>query len=64
MRVALGDRLVVAETDEHKRACTVLEVRDPSAEPPYVVRWYDTGHEEVFFPRANTHLFNLGHTTF
>ncbi len=63
MRVEFGDRLVVAETDRHARACTVLEVRDPSGEPPYLVRWYDTGSEEVFVPRSSEELLNLGHTT-
>jgi hypothetical protein len=32
------------------RDCEVLEVRHPNGEPPYVVRWGDTGHEDLFFP--------------
>ncbi len=35
---------------EHDRDCEVLEVRHAGGEPPYLVRWGDTGTEDLFFP--------------
>ena len=28
----------------------ILEVRGKDGTPPYVVRWFDTGHEALVFP--------------
>jgi hypothetical protein len=37
-----------------------MEIRDASGEPPYLVRWFDTGDEELFSPDPNATLMNLG----
>jgi hypothetical protein len=63
MYVELGDRLVVAETDERERACTVLEVKESQDPPNYLVRWYDTGTQEVLTPPAKALFLNLGPMT-
>jgi Domain of unknown function (DUF1918) len=33
--------------------CEVLEVHHPNGEPPYVVRWRDTGKEDLFVPGSD-----------
>ena len=36
--------------NDHERDGEILEVRGENGEPPYVVRWFDTGHEALVFP--------------
>jgi hypothetical protein len=52
MRAQVGDRIVIrnAHVDEPVRDGEVLEVRGPDGEPPFRVRWSDTGHEALLFP--------------
>jgi hypothetical protein len=52
MRAQVGDRIVIrnAHVDERVRDGEVLEVRGPDGEPPFRVRWSDTGHEVLLFP--------------
>jgi hypothetical protein len=52
MRASVGDRLIVhgAHLDDPVRDGEILEVRGKNGEPPYVVRWSDTGHEGFIFP--------------
>jgi hypothetical protein len=52
MHAKVGDRIVVRghQAGQPDRDCEVLEVRHASGEPPYLVRWGDTGHEGLFFP--------------
>jgi hypothetical protein len=52
MQANVGDRIVIKghHVGEHDRDCEVLEVRHENGEPPYLVRWGDTGHEDLFFP--------------
>jgi hypothetical protein len=52
MRAHVGDRIVIrnAHVDEPVRDGEVLEVRGPRGEPPFRVRWSDTGHEALLFP--------------
>ncbi|MFN8168628.1 MAG: dsRBD fold-containing protein [Candidatus Nanopelagicales bacterium] len=52
MKAAVGDRYFVASgRPGHERMGHVVELRHPDGTPPYVVRWHDTGAEEVVFPR-------------
>jgi hypothetical protein len=55
MQASVGDRIVIKghHVGEHERDCLVLEVRGPDGEPPYLVRWGDTGHESLFFPGSD-----------
>jgi hypothetical protein len=64
MKAEVGDRLVLAGcwADGHDRICGLMEIRDASGEPPYLVRWFDTGDEELFSPDPNATLMNLGHS--
>jgi hypothetical protein len=52
MQAKVGDRLHVSGTHvaDHERDGEILEVRGAGGEPPYVVRWLDTGHEALVFP--------------
>ena len=52
MQAKIGDRIVVGgrRVGQPGRNCEVLEIRHPNGEPPYLVRWGDTGHEDLFFP--------------
>lgn len=52
MYAAVGDRLVVRSVhlDGPVRDAEILEVRGRGGEPPYRVRWSDTGHESLVFP--------------
>ncbi len=53
MKAAVGDRVFVAtDTWGHARMGRIVALRHPDGTPPYVVRWADTGHEEVYFPRS------------
>ena len=55
MRAKIGDRILIGghRVGQPDRQCEVLEVRHPNGEPPYVVRWGDTGHEDLFFPGSD-----------
>ena len=52
MHASVGDRIHVNGThvSDHERDGEILEVRGKDGTPPYVVRWYDTGHEALVFP--------------
>jgi hypothetical protein len=52
MHATVGDRLIVhgQHVDDAVREGAILEVRGQNGEPPYVVRWNDTGHEGLVFP--------------
>jgi hypothetical protein len=38
----------------------VVEVRHPDGEPPFVVRWGDTGHEDLFVPGPDAAVVRTG----
>ncbi|TCC21599.1 DUF1918 domain-containing protein [Kribbella sindirgiensis] len=58
MKAAPGNWLIVESThlNEHKRHGLILEVHGPGGEPPYLVRWSDTGTESFFIPGPGTHI--------
>ena len=45
---------------EHDRECEVVEVRGPEGEPPYVVRWRQDGHEDLFSPGTDAVVDHVG----
>lgn len=55
MHASIGERIVIHghRIGEPDRDCEVLEVRGKDGEPPYVVRWEDSGHECLFFPGSD-----------
>jgi hypothetical protein len=58
MRASVGDRIVIRghHVGEPDRDCEVMEVQGPGGEPPYLVRWDDSGHETLFFPGPDASL--------
>jgi hypothetical protein len=55
MNARVGDRIMVGghRAGQPARHCTVLEVRHENGEPPYLVRWDDGVHEELYFPGSD-----------
>jgi hypothetical protein len=51
----VGDRIVICghRAGQPDRDCEMIELRHPNGEPPHTVRWGDTGHEDLFFPRPD-----------
>lgn len=63
MHASVGDRLIVhgAHLDDPTRDGEILEVRGENGEPPYVVRWSDTGHEGFIFPGPDATIQHFEH---
>lgn len=63
MRASVGDRIVIQghHVGEPSHDGEVLEVRGPGGEPPFVVRWEDTGHETLFFPGPDALVEHFEH---
>jgi hypothetical protein len=60
MRAKVGDRLVIGgnRAGSPVRACEVVEVRHENGEPPYVVRWNDSGLQGLFFPGSDAYVLD------
>jgi hypothetical protein len=65
MQASKGDRIVIHghRAGDPDRDGEVLEVQGPDGEPPYVVRWGDTGHEAIFFPGSDATVQHFDHTS-
>ncbi|HLF99390.1 MAG TPA: DUF1918 domain-containing protein [Acidimicrobiia bacterium] len=52
MQASVGDRLAIKahHVGEHDRDAEIVDVRGPGGDPPWVIRWEDSGHEVLFFP--------------
>jgi hypothetical protein len=63
MEAKPGSRIVVKghHVGEPDRDCEVLEVHGEHGEPPYLVRWGDTGHEGLFFPGPDAAVVPYDH---
>jgi hypothetical protein len=58
MHARVGDRIVVAgaTVGAPARDGEIVEVHGREGEPPYLVRWSDTGRESLFFPGPDSHI--------
>ena len=65
MKASVGDRIVIGgrHYGDPERDCEVLEVRRPDGEPPYVIRWGDSGHVAILFPGVDAVVQHFEHTT-
>ncbi len=65
MKASVGDRIVIKghHIGEVERDGEVLEVHGPDGEPPFLVRWDDTGHETLFFPGPDAWVEHFEHAT-
>ncbi len=61
VRARIGDQLIVAgrRAGEPERTCRVFGIWDFSGEPPYLVRWDDSGGEEASSPGPHACLLNV-----
>jgi hypothetical protein len=64
MKASPGDRIIIKghRLGEPDRDGEVLEARGPDGEPPFVVRWGDTGHEALFFPGSDATVQHFDHS--
>lgn len=62
LRARPGDRLVVhGRTVGHgRRDAEILEVRSPLGDPPFFVRWSDTGQVSFIYPGPDAEVHHLG----
>ena len=60
-----GDRIVIHGTHvgDHVRDGEILEVHGENGEPPYLVRWSDTGHQSLLYPGADATVEHYEHET-
>ncbi|WP_327635225.1 DUF1918 domain-containing protein [Kribbella sp. NBC_00482] len=58
MRATAGNWLVVESNHRGapSRRGLIVEVHGTDGAPPYLVRWYDTDAETLFFPGPDTHV--------
>lgn len=63
VNASVGDRIIIKghHIAEPDRDCEVLEVKGENGEPPYRVRWGDSGHEGVFFPGPDASVHHFEH---
>jgi Domain of unknown function (DUF1918) len=63
MQATVGDRIIVKgpRTGIPNRDGEIIAIRGPDGEPPYVVRWSDSGHETLFFPGSDAELHHFAH---
>jgi Domain of unknown function (DUF1918) len=63
MRARVGDWILISghRAGQPMRDCEVLEVRHRNGEPPYLVRWGDTHHEDLFLPGPDAAILNSEH---
>jgi len=60
MNAKVGDRIVVRghRAGQPDRHCIILEVRHENGEPPYLVKWDDSDHEDLYFPGSDATVIN------
>lgn len=61
MKAQVGDRLVIRGHRIHEpdRDAEIVEVRGLDGDPPFVVRWSDTGHETLIYPGVDARVDHL-----
>lgn len=59
---AVGDRLIIKghRVGEPDRDAEILAVSE-GGNPPFTVRWGDTGHESLFFPGTDATVQHFEH---
>ncbi|WP_083441978.1 DUF1918 domain-containing protein [Nitriliruptor alkaliphilus] len=63
MKAQVGDRLVIKghRVGEPDRDAEIIDVRGPDGEPPYAVRWSDSGRETLIYPGVDGRIEHLDH---
>jgi hypothetical protein len=62
MKAKVGDRLVILSMhlDQPAEEGEILEVHGVDGDPPFLVRWADSGHEALVFPGPDAHVVPHG----
>ena len=65
MNASVGDRIIIKghHIGEPDRDCEILAVLGADGEPPYRVRWGDSGHEALFYPGSDATVQHFEHAT-
>ena len=60
MFAKVGDRILVRghRMGQPDRQCVVLEVRHEQGQPPYVVQWDGSDHQDVYFPGSDATIIS------
>lgn len=63
MKAQVGDRLVIKghRVGEPDRDAQIIDVRGPDGEPPYAVRWSDSGRETLIYPGVDGRIEHVDH---
>ena len=58
MKAHVDDELVIqaSHLDQPTRMGRIVEVHGQDGEPPYLVRWDDSGHTALVFPGPDAHV--------
>jgi Domain of unknown function (DUF1918). len=61
MHAIVGDQILIHNThvEEPVREGEIIEVRGQGGEPPFLVRWSDTGHEALIYPGPDAEVRHL-----
>ena len=61
MRATVGDQIIIhsSHLDEPNRDGEIIDVRGRDGEPPFLVRWADTGHEVLMYPGPDAQIRHL-----
>jgi hypothetical protein len=62
MQARTGDHLVIegAKVGVRRRDGEILETHGPNGEPPFLVRWTDSGAEALVYPGPDAHVQPVG----
>ena len=63
MRARVGDWILIRghRAGQVDRECEVLHIRHADGGPPYLVRWRDTGREDLYIPGPDASVLNFEH---
>lgn len=64
MQASVGDRIVIHghRAGEPDRDGEIMGVEGADGQPPYIVRWGDSGHTTTFFPGPDASIQHFDHT--
>ena len=65
MKASPGDRLIVksATVGVPARDAEILEVRGADGDPPFLIRWSDSGHLALYYPGGDAEVHHAGKVT-
>jgi hypothetical protein len=63
VQASVGDRIVIHghRMGEPDRDGEIMGIEGDDGQPPYVVRWGDSGHTTIFFPGPDASVQHFEH---